>query len=81
MEVSTQFAQRLAKTDVTSPPLIGCVVWNHLQGLGMYILGIPYGNSTDDVQGGWKINNQLCCTCLKSKSTRHQLHTHPIFTE
>ena len=28
-KVSTQFTQQLAKTAVTTPPLVGCVVWRH----------------------------------------------------
>ena len=29
-EVSTQFTQQFAKTVVTAPPLVGCVVWSQL---------------------------------------------------
>ena len=31
------------------------------------------GNTTDDLQGGRKIDHQLHCTCFESKPARHQL--------
>ena len=39
------------------------------------------GNSTDDVQGSWKIEYQSCCTFLEFKPTRYQLYKHPTCTE
>ena len=38
-------------------------------------------NTTDDLQGSWEIDHQLCCTCLEYKPTRHKLQKHPIYTE
>ena len=40
-----------------------------LRGIGRYILGTTEGNTTDDLQGSWEINHQLCCTCLEYKPT------------
>ena len=51
------------------------------QGLGRYILGTTAGDITDDLQGSWEINHQLCCTYLEYKPTRHKLQKHPINTE
>ena len=39
------------------------------------------GDITDDLQGSWEIDHQLCCTCLEYKPTRHKLQKHPIYTE
>ena len=30
-------------------------------------------STTDDLQGSWKIDHQLCCTCLEYKPTRYKL--------
>ena len=38
------------------------------QGIGRYILGTTEGNTTDDLQGSWEIDHQLCCTCLEYKT-------------
>ena len=46
-----------------------------------YILGTTEINITDDIQGGWEIDHQLCCTCLEHKPTRHQLQKYPVHTE
>ena len=44
-------------------------------------MGTTEGNTTDDLQGGRKIDHQLRCTCLESKHIRHQLQKNPIYTE
>ena len=39
------------------------------------------GNTTDDLQGGQKIDHQLRRTFLESKPTQHQLQKNQIYTE
>ena len=48
----------------------------HPYSISRYILYTTEENTTDDLQIGRKIDHQLHCTCLESKPTRHQLHTH-----
>ena len=65
---------------MTAPPLVGCVVWSHHQGLGRYILETTEGNTTDDLQSSWEIDS-VFCTFLEYKPTRHKLQKHPICIE
>ena len=37
------------------------------QCLGRHILGTTEGNNTNDLQGRWEIDHQLCCSCLEYK--------------
>ena len=43
------------------------------QGFGRDILRETEINITNDIQGGWEIDHQLCCTCLEHNPMRHQL--------
>ena len=36
------------------------------------------GDITDDLQGSWEIDHQLCCTCLEYKHTRNKPQKHQI---
>ena len=45
------------------------------------LAGTTWGNTTDDLQGGRKIDYQLRRTCLESKPTRHQLQKNKMYTE
>ena len=53
-----QQAQRLRIREYTVETISSC--------LGRYILGTTEGNTTDDLQGSWEIDHQLCCTCLST---------------
>ena len=51
---------------MTAPPLVGCVVWSHPQGLGRYIVGTTEGHNTDDLQGSREIDiNYAAPVCIE----------------
>ena len=66
---------------VQCPKILGVYLEQYLQGIDRNILGTTEGDITDDLQGSWEIDHQLCCTGLEYKPAQHKLQKHPIFNE